>query len=71
MFRRVANRLLACLTSGFPIRRSPNNRLAALLDWRFGRRSTETRSSTSTSAPEADLWLFHQYDLDNRPYPEA
>jgi len=73
MFRQVLNSLVKCVSSGYYIRCSPNNRLAGLLDWRIGRRSSRIESSESTSSPDTDwgLWLFHQYDLEGRPYPEA
>jgi hypothetical protein len=73
MFRQILNKLATCMSSGFHIRCSPNNRFAALLDWRISRRSGETRTSKSTSPPETDwvLWLFHEYDVPYKPYPEA
>jgi hypothetical protein len=73
MFRQVLNHLATCVIGGLRIRCSPNNRLASLLDWRSLRRSGRTESSKSTSPPETDwvLWLFHQYDVPYKPYPEA
>ena len=68
MFRQILNRLATCMSSGLRVRCSKNNRFAALLRRRNGRRPNE-----STTSPENDwgLWLFHQYDLENKPYPEA
>ena len=73
MFRQVLNRLVTCVSSGLHIRCSPNNRLAGLLDWRIRRRPGGTKSSKSAISQETDwvLWLFHQYDVPYKPYPEA
>ena len=73
MFRQLLNGLASRVSGGLRMRCSPNNRRASLPDWRIGRRSGRTESSKSTSAPETDwvLWLFHEYDVPYKPYPEA
>ena len=73
MFRQTLSTFATCVSSGLRIRRSPNNRLASLLDWQSGRRSGGAESSKSPTSPETDwvLWLFHQYDVPYKPYPEA
>ena len=73
MFRQILNRLATCMSSGLRVRCSRNSRFAALLRWRNRRRTVGIASSEATSSPEEEwgLWLLNQYDLDNRPYPEA
>ena len=73
MFHQVLNRLATCVNSGLRVRCSRNSRFAALLEWRSRRRSGRTESSKSNSPPETDwvLWLFHEYDVPYKPYPEA
>ena len=73
MFRQVLDKFTTCMSSGLHIRRSRSKCLEALRRWRRGGRPVGTTSSESTSSPEGDwgLWLLNQYDLENRPYPEA